>query len=305
MEEEGLRPSSYTYSALLHGLGRAGYLDKAFDVLDKMKAQGMRPNVVTMSSLMDACGKHDQIDLALSLYREMLRADGAENKPNSITCSALVDSCLKAGQVERAFAIVQDMHARKLALTEVTYTSLITELTRLKQLDRIMDIVSPSEMKAKGNSISQNSRAAKSSNTQSGAVSTEKTMGSAAGSTGAVSRTGRVGHSTDVFPMSARTLSSTGGSDLQNRSDDASTVKASAPSAATGDVDMDYADMMEMFRGKHDHASVVAVYEGMKSNGVSPFAARDIYIKETIRREASTVDSRCLAFYALCSDDRI
>ena len=33
------------------------------------------------------------------------------------------------------------MRARKVPLTEVTYTSLITELTRLKQLDRILEAV--------------------------------------------------------------------------------------------------------------------------------------------------------------------
>ena len=71
----------------------------------------------------------------------MLNSPEEEDRPNSITCSSLVDACLKAGKVAKAFAVVQDMRSRKVPLTEVTYTSLITELTRLKQLDRILEAV--------------------------------------------------------------------------------------------------------------------------------------------------------------------
>ena len=136
-----MKVSSYTYSSLLHGLGKMGYLRRAFEVLEKMKRGGIRPNVVTMSSLVYSCGKHGELDQAIQIYREMLRSSNEEDRPNSITCSSLVDACLKAGKVAKAFAVVRDMRARKVPLTEVTYTSLITELTRLKQLDRILEAV--------------------------------------------------------------------------------------------------------------------------------------------------------------------
>ena len=141
MTEDGMKVSSYTYSSLLHGLGKMGYLRRAFEVLDIMKLGGIRPNVVTMSSLVYSCGKHGELDQAIQIYREMLRSSNEEDRPNSITCSSLVDACLKAGKVAKAFAVVRDMRARKVPLTEVTYTSLITELTRLKQLDRILEAV--------------------------------------------------------------------------------------------------------------------------------------------------------------------
>ena len=141
MDGDGIKVSSYTYSSLLHGLGKMGDLARAFEVLNKMKLGGIRPNVVTMSSLVYSCGKHGKLDRAIQIYREMLNSPEEEDRPNSITCSSLVDACLKAGKVAKAFAVVQDMRSRKVPLTEVTYTSLITELTRLKQLDRILEAV--------------------------------------------------------------------------------------------------------------------------------------------------------------------
>jgi len=135
------KPSAVTFSALLHGLGTEGDLDAAFEVLSYMKQRGLSPNVVTMSSLIHSCGIHDKLDLAFSLYQEMLNSTKPESLPNSVTCSALVDACLKRGHVERAIEVVHDMRKLKVKLTEVTYTSLITELSRLRKLDRLLGIL--------------------------------------------------------------------------------------------------------------------------------------------------------------------
>ena len=146
MHKEGLAPTEITYSSLLHGCGAAGDIKRAFQLLELMKAKGIRPNVVTMSSIIHSCGKFGHLDLAFSLYHEMLNssspsaAESDQYSPNSITCSSLLDICLKAGQVERAFGVISDMRERGIPLTEVTYASLITELTRLGQLDRILEV---------------------------------------------------------------------------------------------------------------------------------------------------------------------
>ena len=143
MRSNGFEPTEITFSSLLHGCGAMGDITRAFQLLDLMKFKGIRPNVVTMSSIIHACGKHGQLDLAFSLYEEMLNstsADGEQFRPNSITCSSLVDICLKEGHVEKAFGIISDMRTRGIPLTEVTYASLITELSRLGQLERILEV---------------------------------------------------------------------------------------------------------------------------------------------------------------------
>ena len=141
METEKLEPTDVTFSVLLHGLGQAGDLPRAFKVLEGMKRKGLRPNIVTMSSLVYACGKHGQLDRAFALYKEMGASADARYQPNSITCSSLIDACLKSGEVDRAFSVVQDMRVRRLPMTQVTYTSLITELTKLRRLDRLFEVL--------------------------------------------------------------------------------------------------------------------------------------------------------------------
>lgn len=141
MKEENFEPTDVTLSLLVHGLGQGGDLQRAFEVLESMKSRGLKPNVVTLSSLVYSCGKHGQLDRAFSLYKEMDVDNDFSQKPNSITCSSLIDACLKCGDVDRAFTVVKDMRIRKLPLTQVTYTSLITELTKLRRLDRILEVI--------------------------------------------------------------------------------------------------------------------------------------------------------------------
>ena len=160
MDRESKLYSGVIYSILLHFLGKEGDIQRAFEIMANMKSKGVVPNVVTFTSLVHACGRHGKLDLAFEIYKEMTKSPKAEDRPNSITCSSLVDACLKAGKVDEAFEIVHDMRNLGIKLTEVTYTSLISELTRLKQLDRILEVflneqdnVAPIPIKRKGKPV--------------------------------------------------------------------------------------------------------------------------------------------------------
>jgi pentatricopeptide repeat protein len=64
----------------------------------------------------------------------MILSNHSDYQPNSITCSSLIDLTLKNNDIDKAFEVVRYMRDRKLTLNEVTYTSLICELTRLGQV---------------------------------------------------------------------------------------------------------------------------------------------------------------------------
>jgi len=140
MDTESKNFAGVIYSIILHFLGKEGDIQRAFEIMANMKSKGIVPNVVTFTSLVHACGRHGKLDLAFEIYKEMTKSPKPEDRPNSITCSSLVDACLKSGKVDQAFEVVNDMRNLGIKLTEVTYTSLISELTRLKQLDRILEV---------------------------------------------------------------------------------------------------------------------------------------------------------------------
>eukprot|EP01038_Epipyxis_sp_PR26KG_P014567 gene14567-19558_t len=143
MEEKGFEPNEITYSLLLDSLGKNGDIPTILQLLDYLSTKGFYPNVVILTSLITACGKNGQLDLAFKIYYYMLSSENFQ--PNSVTSSSLVDLCLKYKLINEAFIIVQLMKQENIMLTEVTYTSLISELTKLKQLDRILEIVANGE----------------------------------------------------------------------------------------------------------------------------------------------------------------
>ena len=287
MDIDGIKPSAITYSSLVHHLGKTGDLDRAFQVLNLMMTAGIHPNVVTMSSLVYACGKHGQLDLAIRIYREMHRSADVASRPNSITCSTLVDACLKAGEVAKAFAVVRDMRSRRIPLTEVTYTSLITELTRLKQLDRLVEgLMGEAELDqlqtSRSLSVAQQTKwddhlSEISSRDPS---SDSSSVGSVSGCSSPVNT-----HSnSDVFPGSSKTITS--GTDRQQRQKVArSTVpinnrtRTATPATSYFDASVSVesaletaVEFMELFRERCDHKAVVSVYEALKARGTTPNA---------------------------------
>lgn len=141
MEIQNMDPSPITYSIILDAFGRKGLINEAFKMLDIIRSKGITVNFVTLSSLLHSCAKSGRLNDAFLLYHDMLNSPESDRRPNSITCSALIDACLKVGEVDRAYGVLKDMNTFGIALTTVTYTSLITELTKLKMLDKILEFL--------------------------------------------------------------------------------------------------------------------------------------------------------------------
>jgi pentatricopeptide repeat protein len=139
MELLNMEASPITYSIILDALGRKGFIAEAFKMLGFIRSKGVAVNVVTLSSMLHACAKSGRLNDAFTLYHDMLNSSDSNRRPNSITCSSLIDACLKVGEVDRAYSVLKDMNTYSIPLTTVTYTSLITELTKLKMLDKILE----------------------------------------------------------------------------------------------------------------------------------------------------------------------
>lgn len=155
-DKHGMIPPYVSFSILVHSYGQEGDLSKAFEILHYMKSAGYMPNVTTLSSLIAACGKHRFLNLAFSLYNDMWMSTNAQDLPNAITCSSLIDSCLKQGEVDRALSVLNDMRQHGVALTQITYTSLMCELTKLKRYDLIQELTSDPSGKKNKSDTSQN-----------------------------------------------------------------------------------------------------------------------------------------------------
>jgi leucine-rich PPR motif-containing protein len=71
MIEDGIKPTVFTYSILIHGLCTQGYMEEAIKLLDQMIENNVDPNYVTYWTLIQGyirCGNMKEIS---KLYDEM------------------------------------------------------------------------------------------------------------------------------------------------------------------------------------------------------------------------------------------
>ncbi|KAH9312985.1 hypothetical protein KI387_028020, partial [Taxus chinensis] len=107
MIEEGLEPSIESFTALASAYSRSGLLDKAFSILNRMKAfPQCQPDVYTYSILIKSCVEASRFDYVDKLLSEM-SANGI--KPNTVTYNTILDAYGKAGNFKEVEDILSEM----------------------------------------------------------------------------------------------------------------------------------------------------------------------------------------------------
>ena len=68
-QESRLQPDAPIWNGLITLAGRAGQLQRAFQVLEDMQASSCKPNARTFAALIDACSRAENTEMALRVYQ--------------------------------------------------------------------------------------------------------------------------------------------------------------------------------------------------------------------------------------------
>jgi len=107
--ESSVEPDLISFSTLLKGYCHNGFLDKALQVAESMKARGLRSDELVYNTLMDGCVKVGDVSAGLGLFEEMVQLG---LKPSAITHSILLRLYQKAGYEEGALESVIQLYQR-------------------------------------------------------------------------------------------------------------------------------------------------------------------------------------------------
>eukprot|EP00026_Physarum_polycephalum_P011829 Phypoly_transcript_12074.p1 GENE.Phypoly_transcript_12074~~Phypoly_transcript_12074.p1 ORF type:complete len:362 (+),score=71.81 Phypoly_transcript_12074:67-1152(+) len=85
-KKNGTEIQSRMYNTLILNFGKAGEIDKSFQILQKMRSEGFTPDIYTYNSLLHICDKKNLTEKAFEIFEEMKKS---EIKPSGETYGSL------------------------------------------------------------------------------------------------------------------------------------------------------------------------------------------------------------------------
>ncbi|KAL6957626.1 hypothetical protein U1Q18_040416 [Sarracenia purpurea var. burkii] len=122
-EDSASHPDHVTYTTVVSALVKVGSMDRARQVLAEMTRVRVPANRITYNILLKGYCQQLQIDKAKELMREM--TDDAGIEPDVISYNTLIDGCILVDDSAGALGYFNEMRARGIAPTKISYTTLI------------------------------------------------------------------------------------------------------------------------------------------------------------------------------------
>ncbi|KAJ7977012.1 Pentatricopeptide repeat-containing protein [Quillaja saponaria] len=122
-DDNASHPDHVTYTTVVSALVKVGSMDRARQVLAEMTRIGVPANRITYNILLKGYCKQLQLDKAKELLREM--ADEAAIEPDVVSYNILIDGCILVDDSAGALAFFNEMRAKGIVPTKISYTTLM------------------------------------------------------------------------------------------------------------------------------------------------------------------------------------
>ncbi|KAL2623603.1 hypothetical protein R1flu_003808 [Riccia fluitans] len=138
MQQDGLTPGLYEYTALVAGHVRSGNLHKGIATLDGMKAAGIRPSVSTYNVLVDGCLKVPKgFEIANSLLQRMKRD---KTSPDRVTFTTMIIVYSRKGHHKEAITLFREMVQQKIYPDILTYNAVLNAYGKLGDVQGMLQV---------------------------------------------------------------------------------------------------------------------------------------------------------------------
>ena len=122
MVEKGCTPNARVYNVLIDHLGKAGQIDEASKVFDRMNERGCSPDQVTYNIVLGILGRVGKLDSAYQLFQQM-KEKGFE--ATLFTYNVMIGNMVRAGRAEAGMKIFGEMVANQIVPNDITLKVLL------------------------------------------------------------------------------------------------------------------------------------------------------------------------------------
>lgn len=122
-DDNDSHPDHVSYTTVVSAFVNSGSMDRARQVLAEMTRIGVPANRITYNILIKGYCQQLQADKAKELLKEM--ADDAGIEPDVVSYNTIIDGCILVDDSAGALVYFNEMRARGIAPTKISYTTLM------------------------------------------------------------------------------------------------------------------------------------------------------------------------------------
>lgn len=122
-DDSASHPDHVSYTTVVSALVKAGFMDRARQVLAEMTRIGVPANRITYNILLKGYCRQLQMDKARELLKDMTEDIGIQ--PDVVSYNILIDGCILVDDSAGALSFFNEMRVRGIAPTKISYTTLM------------------------------------------------------------------------------------------------------------------------------------------------------------------------------------
>lgn len=122
MKERGLEPTIHVYNSVMNVCAKAGKVQWAYNIFEKMQLAGLTPDRASFTILMHAAIAQGELDKAFETFH-LMRAHVTD--PDVVAFTVLIQGYAKIGRIERAINLYEDLLECGLTPSHITFNALI------------------------------------------------------------------------------------------------------------------------------------------------------------------------------------
>lgn len=122
-DDSASHPDHVSYTTVVSALVKSGFMDRARQVLAEMTRIGVPANLITYNILLKGYCKQLQMVEARELLKEMAEDIGIQ--PDVVSYNILIDGCILVDDSAGALSFFNEMRAKGIAPTKISYTTLM------------------------------------------------------------------------------------------------------------------------------------------------------------------------------------
>ncbi|XP_026388732.1 pentatricopeptide repeat-containing protein At5g44230 [Papaver somniferum] len=130
-------PTSFMWTAIIRGYSLQGFTSESFLMYKRMRREGIRPTSFTYSALFKACGGGDVVDAAVfgrQLHANVICIGGFESDLH--VCNTLIDMYVNCGLIECGRRLFDEMPERDV----ISWTSMVVAYTKNGDMESAADL---------------------------------------------------------------------------------------------------------------------------------------------------------------------